>query len=198
MVQKSCSPPKACIKTLEIVGHTTNLSCLAVCLNHQRVCIPNSLPSSSKWHHWGNSHQKRGPPPGAPGPHIEIAWEASSKFRYFCEKKMGEGISCWPTNQKTADELGSNTLEVLEDLFFDVGMKETPGTTVTVFLISSVKSALPCCFQPVVVCHGFVAASISSTHQPLTAVIGSDHLLYMTHFQCYTLQGCYLLLKGSK
>ena len=38
-------------------------------------------------------------------------------------------------------------------------------------------------FNQLVVCHGFVAASISSTHQSLTAVIASDHLPYMTHFQ---------------
>ena len=186
-----------------------------MCLNHQRVCIPNSLPSSSKWHHWGNSHQKRGPPPGAQGPHIEIAWEASWKSGYFCEKNGREHLmltnkskNCrWTWKQHIGGSRrfvfgcwyeGNNWYSVP----YFIG-QECVFIKCVLFwsFFSCLKfsvSALPCCFQPVVVCHGFVAASISSTHQPLTAVIGSAHLLYMTHFQSYTLQGCNLLLKGSQ
>lgn len=74
-------------KTLQIVRYTTNLKCLALFLNHRPVWIPNLWTSSSKSHHWGNPHQPRGPPQGAQGPHIGIAWEASSKSGCFCRKK---------------------------------------------------------------------------------------------------------------
>ena len=102
--------------------------------------IPNLSPSSSKWHHWGNSYQKRGPTPGAPWPHIEIAWEASSKSGYFCDKRwerashVDQQIKRLQMNLKASFFV--NTLEVLEDLF----MKGIPGTTDTVFLILQVKS----------------------------------------------------------